>query len=330
MRLVLFPSLRGYRREFLRSDAIAGATVWAVLVPEALAYAVIAGVPPVTGLYAAPAALLLYAAFGSSRHLVVGPMSATAALSAATVAVIATQGTARFTELTIALAITAGVIGIVAGLARLGFVASLISEPVMKGFIVGLALTIIVGQLPRPPRRERRFGRLLPEALARRLTPRRREWATVLVGLLSLAAVLGLRKAVPAVPASLVVAALAIVAARVFDLVLHGVELVGHIDSGLPSLGLPNVAAHDYLDLAPGGDRRSMLVGFARGSARPRPMRRESTTRSTPTASCSASGRRTSAPGSRWDWSSTAASRRPPSTAAPGRRASSRASSSPC
>src|SRR6476469_8392038 len=101
----MFSSLRGYRREWLDGDLVAGLTVWAVLVPEALAYASIAGVSPVVGLYAAPPALLLYAAFGSSRHLVTGPMSATAALSAATVAVMATQGTPRFSELTIALAI---------------------------------------------------------------------------------------------------------------------------------------------------------------------------------------------------------------------------------
>src|SRR3954467_14672849 len=85
MRLLVFSSLRGYRRGWLRGDAIAGLTVWAVLVPEALAYASIAGVSPVVGLYASPGALILYAAFGSSRHLIVGPMSATAALSAATV-----------------------------------------------------------------------------------------------------------------------------------------------------------------------------------------------------------------------------------------------------
>ena len=90
----VFRSLRGYRRSWLRGDVVAGLTVWAVLVPEALAYASIAGVSPVVGLYAAPPALLLYAAFGSSRHLVVGPMSATAALSAAAVAELATRAAA--------------------------------------------------------------------------------------------------------------------------------------------------------------------------------------------------------------------------------------------
>src|SRR3954454_7770929 len=149
MLIPVFTSLRGYRAGWLRSDALAGLTVWAVLVPEALAYASIAGVSRVVGLYAAPAALILYAALGSSRHLVVGPMSATAALSAATVANMATPGTARFTELTVTLALATGVIAFLAGLLRVGFLANYISEPVLKGFIVGLALTIIVGQLPK-------------------------------------------------------------------------------------------------------------------------------------------------------------------------------------
>ena len=121
--------------------------MWAILVPESLAYASIAGVSPVVGLYAAPAALVLYAAIGSSRHLVAGPMSATAALSAAAVADVATD--ANFAALTATLAIVTGLIALVAGAIRLGFLASFISEPVLKGFIVGLALTIIVGQLPK-------------------------------------------------------------------------------------------------------------------------------------------------------------------------------------
>src|ERR1700744_6746322 len=94
--LPVFTSLHGYRASWLRGDVIAGLTVWAVLVPEALAYASIAGVSPVVGLYAAPGALLLYAAFGSSRHLIVGPMSATAALSAATGSSYATAGSSQF------------------------------------------------------------------------------------------------------------------------------------------------------------------------------------------------------------------------------------------
>jgi MFS superfamily sulfate permease-like transporter len=124
----LFSSLTdGYHRSWVRADLIAGLTVWAVLVPEALAYASIAGVSPVVGLYAAPAALVFYAAFGSSRHLVVGPMSATAALSASTVAQFVAPNGGAFTAMTTALALVVGAVALVAGLGRLGFLANFIS-----------------------------------------------------------------------------------------------------------------------------------------------------------------------------------------------------------
>src|SRR5580765_4014325 len=110
MTLPVYAWLPGYDRRWLRGDVIAGLTVWAVLVPEALAYATIAGVSPVVGLYAVPGALLLYAAFGSSRHLVVGPMAATAALSAAAVGDIVAPGGADFLAVTVALTLTVGLI----------------------------------------------------------------------------------------------------------------------------------------------------------------------------------------------------------------------------
>jgi MFS superfamily sulfate permease-like transporter len=114
----LFPSLRHYQPAWLRGDLIAGLTVWAVLVPESLAYASIAGVSPVVGLYAAPPALLFYALFGSSRHLIVGPMSATAALSAATVTDLVAPAGQDFAAFTAALAITTGVAALLAGILR--------------------------------------------------------------------------------------------------------------------------------------------------------------------------------------------------------------------
>jgi len=155
--LRLFASLHGYQRPWLRRDLVAGLTVWAVLVPEALAYATIAGVSPVVGLYAAPGALILYAALGSSRYLVTGPMVATAALSAATVADLVPVGDNRFAAFTAGLALTTGLAALVAGVLRLGFLANFISEPVLKGFIVGLALTIIVGQVPQADCRRSAF-----------------------------------------------------------------------------------------------------------------------------------------------------------------------------
>src|SRR6201996_7842042 len=263
-RLPVFTSLHGYQKGWLRGDLIAGLTVWAVLVPESLAYASIAGVSPVVGLYAAPGALLLYAVFGSSRHLVVGPMSATAALSAATVAEYATAGSGQFVAMTAALAISAGMAALIAGLLRLGFLASFISEPVQKGFIVGLALTIIIGQLPDLFGVDKGSGDFFQKAWHLIVNLGHTHVLTLVVGLASLAVVVGLRRVAPAVPGSLVAVALGIAAVEIFKLEHHGVEIVGHVDSGLPTLGVPDVSFQQYLKLVAGGVG-VMLVGFAEG-----------------------------------------------------------------
>lgn len=195
--------LRTYRPAWLRSDLIAGLTVWAVLVPESLAYATIAGVPPVVGLYAAVPSLVLYLLLGSSRLLVVAPMSASAALSASIATTYAAPDAADFLRVTITLALVTGVVGLLAGALRLGFLASFISEPVLKGFIVGLALVIIVGQvgdlLGQPEGGEGFFGKTwsvivhLPD-----LHP-----VTAVLGVGALVLVLVARRFLPTVPAAL-------------------------------------------------------------------------------------------------------------------------------
>jgi len=258
MRLALFSSLRGYDGRWLRGDLLAGVTVWAVLIPESLAYASIAGVSPVVGLYAAPGALILYAALGSSRHLVCGPMSATAALSAATVADVIPVGDSRFAAFTAGLAIATGIAALLAGLLRLGFLAAFISEPVIKGFIVGLALTIIVGQLPKLFGVDGGEGNFFEKAWDLVGELGGTDVLTLLVGAVSLAVVLALRRWLPVVPGSLLAVLLGIGAVKAFDL---DVAIVGHIDGGLPSLGLPDA---DYGALAAGGVA-VMLVGFAEG-----------------------------------------------------------------
>jgi sulfate permease, SulP family len=260
----LFPSLRGYRRDWLRGDLLAGLTVWAVLVPEALAYASIAGVSPVVGLYAAPGALILYAALGSSRQLIAGPMSATAALSAATVAALVPVGSDRFTAMTTALAITTGLAALLAGLLRLGFVASFISEPVIKGFIVGLALTIIIGQVPKLFGIEKGSGDFFQQLWHVVVHLGDTQGTTLLIGALSLAVILALRRMAPVIPGSLVAVLLGIVAVKLLNLDHHGVSIVGPIKSGLPSFGTPDVHLHDFGTLVAGGIG-VMLVGFAEG-----------------------------------------------------------------
>jgi high affinity sulfate transporter 1 len=261
---VLFRSLAGYRPEWLRSDIVAGLTVWAVLVPEALAYATIAGVSPVIGLYAAPGALLLYAAFGSSRHLVTGPMAATAALSAAVVADFATAGSDQFTAFTIALALVVGILALAAGVLRLGFLANFISEPVLKGFIIGLALTVIVGQLPKLFGIEGAEGDFFEKLAGFLGGIGQTHGPTLLVGLISFAIVVGLKEFAPVVPGSLVAVVFGIVAVQVLNLDDLGVEIVGEIQAGLPTFGLPDIGAIDYLQVAPAAAGVA-LVGFAEG-----------------------------------------------------------------
>ncbi len=260
----LFSSLRPYRGAWLGKDLVAGLTVWAVLVPEALAYATIAGVSPAVGLYAAPSALLFYAAFGSSKHLVVGPMSATAALSAAAVGSVIAGNHGDVAALTATLAITAGALALLFGILRLGFIANFISEPVLKGFIIGLALTIMVGQVPKLFGISKGPGDFFSQLVHILRDLGDTSGWTLLVGAASLVVVVGLRLVAPRVPGSLVAVIGGIVAARVAHLDQHGVELVGHISSGLPHYGFPHVPATSYLDLG-GSAIGIVLVGFAEG-----------------------------------------------------------------
>lgn len=259
----LFPSLKGYQPAWLRGDIIAGLTVWAVLVPEALAYASIAGVSPVVGLYAAPGALLLYAMFGSSRHLIVGPMSATAALSASVVATAITPAD-DFTTATAALAICVGVAGVVAAVLRLGFLTNFISEPVLKGFIVGLALTIIIGQVPGllglPSVSGDFFERVagVLRELGQLSVP------TAIVGLVSLAIVLVLKEVAPVLPGSLIAVAVGIASVSLFGLDQHGVDIVGAIPAGLAPIGIPD-ASLDLLGRMAGPAIGVLLIGLAEG-----------------------------------------------------------------
>ncbi|WP_280420314.1 SulP family inorganic anion transporter [Nocardia carnea] len=261
----MFPSLHGYQRAWLRPDIVAGLTVWAVLVPEALAYATIAGVPPVAGLYAAVPSLILYAAAGSSRHLVVGPMSATAALSAALITPLAGADAGRYIALTTALAITTGVVGLLAGLLRLGFIASFISDPVLKGFIVGLALVIIMGQVPKILGIEKPEGDFFEQLWGVLTHLGDTQWRTLLIGGLSLLLVLAVKRWLPLVPGALLAVLAGILAVALFDLDDRGVAVVGAIEPGLPVPGLPGgVGWSDYLDLL-GPAVGVLLIGFAEG-----------------------------------------------------------------
>jgi len=194
-------------------------------------------------------------------------MSATAALSASIVGVYAQAGSEDFVSLTATLAMVTGILAVLAGLLRFGFLASFISEPVLKGFIVGLALTIIAGQLPKLFGVKKGSGNFFEQIadLVRNLGDTNR--ATLVVGLVSLAIVLGLRRWLPVVPGSLVAVLVGIAVVPLFDLVAKGVAIVGPIDAGLPTVGLPQGrGVSDYLMLVSAA-AGVLLIAFAEGLA---------------------------------------------------------------
>src|SRR3974390_1279207 len=198
-----------YRREWLLPDVFAGIAIWAVMVPEGMAYAGIVCVSAITGLYTIVPALLAYALLGTSRQLVVGPDTATGLISALTVGAIVTQGTVEFNTLTSTLAVLIGVFFLSFGIMRMGWVASFISAPVMRGFIEGLVYVTIIGQVPHLLGIDgtsgnffAKLGNILQHLPDVSLAP-------ALTGILCLAAMLLLRHLAPAVPAALVVMAAA-------------------------------------------------------------------------------------------------------------------------
>jgi high affinity sulfate transporter 1 len=254
--------LPDYRREWLFPDVLAGLAVWAVMVPEGMAYAGIVGVPAIMGLYTLVPALVAYAIFGTSRLLVVGPDTATGLISAITVGAIAAQGTADFNVLTSTLAVLIGALFLLFGLLRMGWVAAFIPAPVMRGFIEGLVLVTIIGQVPPLLGISGSSGNFFVRlwSLLHHLPDV--SLAPVLTGSLSLAAMLLLRRFAPRLPAALIVAATATMLVSLLGGETAGVAVVGQLPSGLPHLVLPSLDPKMLQALAPGA-LAIVLVGYA-------------------------------------------------------------------
>ncbi len=231
-----------YRVGWLRNDLIAGFTVWALMVPTALAYAGIAGVRPVIGLYAVPLALIGYAVFGTSRSLVVGPDSATALLSAHTVGLLVAQGCPDYQALTSALALLVGVFFLGFGVLRMGWLANFIAQPVMKGFVQGLALVTIMTQLPKMCGVKSVAGDFFQQlwALAQELP--NTHLLTLAVGLGSILVLLTLAHFLPRFPAALTAVIGAVLTVTVFHLHQRGVAIVGVVSANFPPIGLPRLS----------------------------------------------------------------------------------------
>lgn len=251
---------RAYQARWLRADLVAGLTVTALLIPEGMAYAQLAGVPAQAAFSAAPAALLLYAVLGTSRQLVVAVSSAVAITSAAIVTELAPQGAAQYVALTAALALLAGLVSMVAGLARLGRVARFFSPSVLLGFVFGLALIISARQLPKLLGVEVDSDRFFPLIVETVVALPSTQLPTVLVSLGCLAGMLVLERVVPRVPAALVVLVGSIVVSAARDLPARGVAVVGELPAGLAAPQLPDVGWDDALSLATGALGIALLV----------------------------------------------------------------------
>ncbi len=259
--------LPDYDRSWLAPDGIAALTVWALLVPEAMAYASLAGMPPETGLWTAPLALLGYAVFGTSRQLNVGPSSTVAVLSLAVVTPVAAGDPAAFIALTSWLALVTGGLFVVFGIFKAGFIADFMSKPVLDGFIVGLALTIAAGQLHKLFGLDVEGGNFFEDIGDVVTNLGDASWWTFAVGATSLAALFLIDRFVPRLPGALVVMFAAIIVLSVSNLTDRGVHVIGEIPGGLPPFGLPDsVRLDDVISLIPGA-LAILIVGFAESVA---------------------------------------------------------------
>ncbi|MGH3330253.1 MAG: SulP family inorganic anion transporter, partial [Nocardioidaceae bacterium] len=242
--------LRHYEKQWLRGDLLAGVTVAAYLVPQVMAYAEVAGLPAVVGLWATIGPLLVYAFLGSSRQLSVGPESTTALMTAAAIGAIVAGDPERYASLAAALAIAVGVVCVLGWLGRLGFLADLLSHPVLVGYMAGIAVLMVLSQLGKftgidiegdTPLEQARFavthlGDIEPPTLL---------LATAVLVLLLVS-----QHFRPTWPNPLIVMLLAAAAVALFDLGDRGIDLVGPIPSGVPAPGLPDVDLGAMLGLA--------------------------------------------------------------------------------
>jgi len=265
-------SLRSYQREWLPKDLIAGLVLSALLVPQGMAYAELAGLPQITGLYTTVVCLVAYAVFGPSRNLVLGPDSSLGPMIAAAILPLALGSESRAIGLAGMLALLVGLICVTAGVAKLGFIADLLSRPVRVGYLAGLAVVIVVGQLPKLFGFSVDANGFFDELAAFWKSLDSTNFWALTIGLVDIALIFTLnrrRSRVPGVLAAVIVSILLVV---VFDLTSQGVDVVGTLPQGFPKPTLPivDVSALPILivtaigiSLVAIGDTISTSVGFA-------------------------------------------------------------------
>nr|WP_062341935.1 sulfate permease [Herbidospora sakaeratensis] len=257
---IVVADLRRYRREWVRGDLLAGLTVAGYLVPQVMAYATVAGLPPVAGLWAALPALALYPFLGSSRRLSIGPESSTALMTAVAIGPLAAGDAIRYAQLSAALAIMVGVFALVCRLLRMGFVADLLSGPVLVGYLTGLGLTMIVGQLERITEVSSSGDTFFEELASFFGGLAGVDGWTLLFAATVLVFLFLLDRLLPTLPGPLLAVLLATVAVAVFDLEKAGIAVIGPIPTGLPTPAVPMPSGWAELVLPALG---VLLVGFS-------------------------------------------------------------------
>jgi high affinity sulfate transporter 1 len=258
-------TIRSYRRSWLANDLAAGLVLMAVLVPAGMGYAQAAGLPAIYGLYATIVPLLAYSLFGPSRILVLGPDSSLAALIAATVLPLAANSPDRAVELAGMLAILSGAVSIVAGLARFGFITELLSKPIRHGYINGIAITVLVGQLPALLGfKSAGDGFLMRvKGLIDGIRGGEVNGTAVAISAACLAVILGCRRWLPRVPGVLPAVVGATLVVGLFDLDERaGLAVLGPLERGLPKFDLPHVTWNETRALIVGA-LAIALVSFA-------------------------------------------------------------------
>jgi SulP family sulfate permease len=252
--------IRNYNRDWLKTDLVAGLTVFAILVPSCLAYGELAGFEPVIGLYAALVAMIAYALFGSSRQLIVGPDATIAILVAIIVAPLALGDPTRYAALAAALTILIGLICLFGGYFKFGFVADFLSKPILTGYIAATALIIIVSQLGKIFGIDIVSDDFFAQILELITKLDQTHLLTLAVGLVTILGIIVLRRYAHRVPAPLVAVIVAIIVSSLFNLEELGVAVVGQIPSGLPSLQIPQVSLADFRILLPAALALAVLI----------------------------------------------------------------------
>ncbi len=241
--------LLSYRREWLRGDVLAGLTVAAYLIPQCMAYGELAGVEPVAGLWAILPPMVIYAVFGSSPQLSIGPESSTAVMTAVAIAPLAAARTDAYISLAASLAIVMGVVCIVGYFARLGFLADLLSKPILIGYMAGIALIMIGGQLGKIGKIKIDTNAFLGQVSEFISKLQLAHSPTLILGILVLVFLFAFEHRFPNLPIPLIAVLLSTVAVAIFNLDTRGVAVVGEIPAGLPHFVIPQVSVKDLSSL---------------------------------------------------------------------------------